>query len=343
MKAAGGYSWLDRALHRLAFATPTAQWGLADLEARWFARELDAVPDSAPIYVAGLPRAGSTMLHRLLAACPSLATHRLRDMPFVVCPLLWRPFARRFERAAVPRERAHGDGIAVGPDSPEALDEVLWAAERSSGAAEFAAMYARHRRKVVALERRDRPQARRYLAKNNALIERLARLGEVAPDALVVVPFRSASAQAASLLRQHLRFCELQSRDPFARRYMQATGHREFGLDHVPPTLPGVVAPRDAEALRSPTYWLDLWLAVYRALLAATPAVRMVFVDFERQAREQNLDALAEALSLPAADREVLRAAAATALRPLTAEAASTVGAEWQAVEAELRARADRR
>ena len=51
------YGWLDRCLHRLAFATPSAQLGVADMEQRMFRAELEGVTAAKPILVTGLPRA----------------------------------------------------------------------------------------------------------------------------------------------------------------------------------------------------------------------------------------------------------------------------------------------
>ena len=47
-------------------------------------------------------------------------------MPFVSAPLLWDTLSGRFRKTAVLKERAHGDGMAVGYDSPEAFEEVIW-------------------------------------------------------------------------------------------------------------------------------------------------------------------------------------------------------------------------
>jgi Sulfotransferase family len=65
---------------------------LGRLESRLLAHELDAVPISLPVYVCGLARSGSTLLHHLLAAHPAVATHRARDFPLVFTPYLLRLF-----------------------------------------------------------------------------------------------------------------------------------------------------------------------------------------------------------------------------------------------------------
>lgn len=313
MSAVAGPRRLDRLLHRLAFATRWAQLGLADLEARWFAAELRRTPTGRPVLVTALPRGGSTMLLELLAGCPEFAAQTYRDMPFVLAPMLWRAFARRFRRPGVPRERAHGDGIPVSLDSPEAFEEVLWLAcwpEHYRGrtiapwphcaGAGFAAAFAGHRRKVVALRARDEPRAHRYLSKNNLNIARIPALWQAVPEALVVVPFRDPLQQAASLLRQHLRFSQLHRQDPFARRYMADLGHFDFGANLRPIDFGGWLGGRDLAAAQQLPFWLEYWLAAHRHLLAHAGDDRLVLVDFARLCAG-DVTALADRLGTPAA------------------------------------------
>ena len=73
------------------------------------------------------PGSGTTILLELLAGRPGVATHRYRDFPPVFTPLFWnRAFAHIYRADAPPAERAHKDRILVTPDSPEAMEEVLW-------------------------------------------------------------------------------------------------------------------------------------------------------------------------------------------------------------------------
>ena len=129
MNGSAGYSPLDRLLHTLAFGRGCElQKILAGIEEAALARDLPDAPPSRPVFIAGLPRAGTTLLLSLLAALPEFATHTYRDMPFVLSPLLWDRLSRPFRRPAHARERAHGDGMLVDYDSPEAFEEILWMA-----------------------------------------------------------------------------------------------------------------------------------------------------------------------------------------------------------------------
>ena len=248
MAALNAYSALDRFVHRIAFLHPGVQIAAADIEDRLFARDLDGIEIGAPIFITSLPRAGTTILLAALDSIPEVATHIYRDMPFVLAPLLWSRLCGRFRRQAVLHERAHGDGIAIGYDSPEAFEEVIWrcfwpehfdsqgitlwsATEANADAREF---MTRHFRKIVALRCKHAARPSLRLRKNNANIARLDLIAEMFPTAAVLVPLRSPLAHAGSLRRQHENFLRLHGEDAFTLRYMADIGHYEFGALHRP-------------------------------------------------------------------------------------------------------------
>jgi hypothetical protein len=86
------YSFLDRGLHRIAFATLPTQIALAEFENRLFAEQLAQVELEKPLFITALPRAGTTLLLEICAGMKEFASHRYRDMPFVVIPFLWSRF-----------------------------------------------------------------------------------------------------------------------------------------------------------------------------------------------------------------------------------------------------------
>jgi len=279
---------LDRLLHDVAFHGVAAQRALADIEDRFYARRLAGIDIVRPVFVTALPRAGTTLLLEVLGAQRDLAAHSYRQMPFLLCPLLWDRLSRRFRRGAVPRERAHGDGLRVGYDSLEAFEEVLWRAfwpekyrrdriapwrpDEIDADGEFADFFARHMRKLIALRAGEGRGPSRYLSKNNANIARLGLLRRLFPDAVVLVPFRHPLDQAASMLRQHARFLALHAADPFARRYMDAIGHFEFGAGLRPIDFAGW---RDAAGDLSSEgldFWLEYWCQAYEHVLAHASA-----------------------------------------------------------------------
>jgi hypothetical protein len=195
-------------------------------------------------------------------------------------------------RALPPAERAHGDGIMVDYDSPEAFEEVFWrtfcpqpAGARDFGTAqptpEAMAAFADYRA-VVANPRGERAAAapaKRYLSKNNNNVMRLAALaGE--PTAAILVVYRDPVDAARSLLRQHQRFCATHEEAPFTRDYMGWLAHHEFGRDHKPF---GFALPRMDASLSPdrPDYWLDYWNAVHEHVLGQL-GPRIHLVDHDR-------------------------------------------------------------
>lgn len=279
--AGDGYSSIDRLLHRLAFHSTTAQLGMADIEDRLFAKELATCSAECPVFVTALPRAGTTLLLECLARIPEFAAHCYRDMPFVLVPMLWGRFSQSFRKNGELRERAHGDGMTIDFDSPEALEEVVWAAFwRKQYAAdrirpwgegideEFAAFFPGHMRKIIALRRPESPSAVRYVSKNNLNIARLGLLRAMFPDAAIVIPFRRPLEHAASLLQQHRNFLEIHEKDRFAAEYMRAIGHFDFGVNLRPVDFDGWFDACRYDATTLP-FWLSYWVATYRALLHA--------------------------------------------------------------------------
>ena len=283
------YSALDRCLHRLAFGAPGLQFAAADLESRMLAADFRNVRAERPIFITSLPRAGTTMLLEALHGLAPLASHNYRDMPFVMAPLFWSRFSTAFRQRARLHERAHGDGVAIGFDSPEAFEEILWCAfwpgkygpgaialwnedDRKPEADDF---FREHMRKIIALRR---PGARdgRYLSKNNANIARLDLIKRMFPDAAILVPVRRPLDHAASLLRQHENFLHLHKTQPFVRRYMADIGHFEFGALHRPIAFPGLAELTKGRNPRRLDYWLAYWIAAFDHIAARREQLAVV-------------------------------------------------------------------
>ena len=166
------------------------------VEAAQLEEELAAVKVTKPIYVSGLARSGSTLLHEVVSACPGVATHRIKDFPLIDTPYWWRR-ATAQQRPSAPRQRPHRDKMMITSESPDAIEEMLWmaffprchdpqvsnvlAADVKNAA--FEKFYPVHLRKLLLVER-----ARRYAAKANYHVVRLAYLHRLFPDARFIVP-----------------------------------------------------------------------------------------------------------------------------------------------------------
>ena len=272
------YSSLDRVLHRLAFASSSVQIAVADLEDQFFAAELDPIRIQRPVFVTALPRAGTTLLLEAIESLPEFASHTYRNMPFVLCPMLWNKFSSRFQHSGEAQERAHQDGLFVTTDSPEAFEEMIWKAfwkghykdDRVHPWAEndidFFDFLRSHMRKIVALSKSKTGAAVRYLSKNNLNIARTGILAQNFPDAAIIVPFREPLQHAASLLRQHKNFLEIHRDDRFARQYMAGIGHYDFGENLRPVDFNDWLDRASVTEPMSIGFWLEYWFETYSHL-----------------------------------------------------------------------------
>lgn len=274
------YSLLDKALHRIAFATRKAQFALSDLEMQLFRRDLDKVSLSRPVFITSLPRAGTTLLLDILVNHPDFASHTYRDMPFVMLPLLWNRLSRNFGLDDKPRPRAHGDGMMVSVDSPEAFEEIIWNyfwpnhynADRiipwkAENNEEFLAFYRNHLRSIVWLRATSEAGYGRYISKNNLNIARVPYIKNYLPDSIIIIPFRHPVEHAASLLSQHMNFLEIHQQDAFASSYMRDIGHFDFGVNLKPVDFSGWLDRsiyRDATQLG---FWIEYWVFAYEYIL----------------------------------------------------------------------------
>ncbi len=245
-----------------------------------FAGQWRKIAIERPVFITSLPRAGTTIVLHALSRLSHVASHTYRDMPFILTPLIWHRVSRIFHRTSRPAGRAHGDGLAINEDSPEAFEEVLWkkwfpdhyrqtgidcwrGLPRNPG---FEEAFKTHMQKVILLRRADLPANPRYISKNNANIARIAYLRSLFPDARFVVPLRHPIEQAISLLRQHRNFTRQHAEEPFTRQYMADIGHFEFGELHRPIGFTGLADLTGGGAPDSLDYWIAYWIAAYREI-----------------------------------------------------------------------------
>ena len=72
------------------------------------------------------------------------------------------------------------------------------------------------------------------------------------------------------MLRQHLRFLEIHAKDEFARRYMEYTGHFDFGANFKPIDFGGWLGRGDPGPADSAGFWLRYWCAAFEHILASS-------------------------------------------------------------------------
>lgn len=305
--ASGDYSPLDKVLHRLALASPVIAEMTHDIERALYLRSAPE-PKGGPVIVSGLARAGTTTLMRELHLTGHFASLTFADMPFVLAPNLWHSLSGRSQSPGVRRERAHGDGIEVDFQSPEALDEVYWRVFagkdyiRPDGLQPHVPdddQIAGYRDLMRLVLRRH--GAGRYLSKNNNMLLRLGPLAAAMPDARFLVPFRDPLQHAASLLTLHGRFL---NSDAFTQDYMTWLGHHEFGATHRP-FLFGDRPEGDPQSL---DYWLRNWIAVYERLEGVAVAENVLLIPYERLCRDPAVwNSISDRLGIPSRQVEELR------------------------------------
>lgn len=269
------YSFIDRLVHRMAFAHPVLQRALGEIESDLFADRFAAQSAERPVFVTGLPRAGTTLLLEMLYKTGEFAAFTYREMPFLLAPLFWSSVTRSARKDGTMRERAHGDGLEISFDSPEAFEEVAWLAylgdryveekrllplDENAISSEFRNAFPTLARKLSAAQSAP-GESKRYLSKNNANISRIPALRSIFPDAALFVCVRKPHSHIRSMMTQHQRFSALHDDDAFARDYMKWIGHFDFGANFRPIDFTG--RQTSAEEASSPDFWLTYWIDAY--------------------------------------------------------------------------------
>lgn len=274
------HSVTEKTLHNLAFKSWTSLISLSNLESLIFRKKLAAIESKKPVFITALPRAGTTLLLELGVGTNEFVSHTYSDMPFLLTPILWNRFSKLFRHSDIARERVHGDGIIVNVDSPEAFEEIIWKGFWPSryrqdriipwsepSYPDFEKFLQAHLSKIIFLRGNGGSSQARYISKNNLNIARIGYLKRVFPDSIIVIPFRAPLQHALSLLRQHRNFLRIHKADPFARKYMEDTGHYDFGKNLRPIDFDNWLS---GEQLLDPDtliFWLHYWINTYRFLL----------------------------------------------------------------------------
>ena len=262
----GAYSPLDQLLHRIALDHLTLHRWLHDREVRRW-RKRGGERDPRFLLVTGLARAGTTSLLQCLEETGAFSSLNYANMPFVMAPGTWRRFYN--PKTGELKERSHGDGILVGADSAEALEEPFFLAH-TEGAFVKVDHLTPHE---VDVELHDRYldyqglvriPGTTYLAKNNNALLRYLSLRKHNREFTAVLMFREPLAHSASLLAMHRRYTAMQDGDPFVRTYMDWLAHHEFGGGHKPFRFGSEPATGDSDTL---DYWLDRWTDYYQYAL----------------------------------------------------------------------------
>ena len=282
---ASSHSALDQLLHRMLLNHPHVHLRLMWREIQGW-RKGGGAPRPTFLWVTGLARAGTTSVLERLVATGAFHSLNYANMPLVLAPGLWKRFHN--PGTGELQERSHGDGILVGLDSAEALEEVFFQAMTGRSYVTNTALEAHdvspglHNTYLdyqgIALASSDRPDAM-YVAKNNNALLRYPAMRRQNRDFHAVVMFRDPLTHAESLRAMHRKYVAMQADDPFVKEYMDWLAHHEFGLGHKPFRFPSTQDLTSGD-LDSLDHWLDLWINHYREALNLD-AHRLHFVSYE--------------------------------------------------------------
>ena len=244
------YSWLQQKLHYFALSSEFMREVAFDVESTTISTNQT---DDNHVFISGLARSGTTILLNALYKSDEFASLSYQDMPFVLAPNLWSKLS--FNQKDIDLvERAHGDGIKVSSESPEAFEEVFWMTfgiDNKDTKRKF--------KNYVQLINH-KYQKKRYLSKNNQNIRRIEFISKIYPHSKILIPFRNPIQHAYSLLSQHKRFIEDSKKDKFISNYMKWIGHTEFGPNYIPIHDKNLRFVDDLII----NHWLEQWYLTYK-------------------------------------------------------------------------------
>jgi hypothetical protein len=279
--------WAVRTVH----ATTPAWVTLGNLESALLARRLVKTPIDRPIYICGLPRAGTTISLQMLSEHPDVATHKYADFVMPYLPYAWSRISRLpIGGLQKPQLRIHRDRIAITRDSVEMCEEMLWEhffpalydetrSQRFDATVSnpaFERFYKEHIKKLVLSRGRTR-----YASKAIMCVLRMAYIRKIEPTARFLLYVRNPVNQLASLVKQDRIWDEIDRDDPRQIEMIEMTAHHEFGKRQVLPNVGNAEEVRQVRALldagRKVAARARVWAYVYRMVLEqldADPALR---------------------------------------------------------------------
>tara|TARA_Y100001970_G_scaffold61075_1_gene77900 strand:- start:7306 stop:8280 length:975 start_codon:yes stop_codon:yes gene_type:complete len=257
------YSSLQMLLHRISLSSNLIREVSHDIERTLFLSQKYDARDNH-VFVMGLARSGTTILLRAIYSSNEFASLSYSDMPFILAPNLWSKLNHKNEHDEE-HERAHGDGIRISNESPEAFEEVFWKTFRGE---ELKVKFEDYIGLIL-----KKYQKERYLSKNNQNVRRVKKLIKLLPNSRILIPFRSPLQHSYSLLNQHQKFSKMQKADNFIRDYMDWIGHSEFGLSYKPLKTKNI-AFDDPNSIN---HWLEQWYSVYLDLISEFDGQNNIF------------------------------------------------------------------
>lgn len=218
-------------------------------------------------------------------------------MPFILSPKLASFYSNLLNKKEVNTfERYHNDGIKIGINSPECLDEIFWIKT-------FPFDSTKHTEKLIdenlmkaysyLLNSFSELEGKRLmLIKNNNNHIRLHSMSDYFNDSIFLVLYRNPIYHANSLYKQNKNFKEIQTNDPFVLEFMNLIGHYEFGNN----LKPFIYKSENQLSLEKYNnnyleYWLVQWINTYSWILDSNLITRknILLISYEKLCHDDSL------------------------------------------------------
>jgi len=264
------YSRLEQKLHEFALSSQFMREVTFDFESTNFSPSSD---NEEHVFITGLARSGTTILLNALYKSNIFASLSYADMPFILAPNLWSKISFNKKNLEL-KERAHGDGIKISIESPEAFEEVFWKTFAEENHDELGEKFRVYVGNILYKYKKER-----YLSKNNQNIKRVELINSIFSNSKILVPFREPIQHAYSLLTQHKKFIEEAKNDIFISKYMKWIGHTEFGPNYIPIHKQNLNFQNDLEI----NHWIEQWFLTYSDSFQSLKNKRNVyFISYEK-------------------------------------------------------------
>ncbi|MFY9719334.1 MAG: sulfotransferase [Candidatus Cybelea sp.] len=252
----GPFYWSVRGVH----AAAPLFVALGNLESKMLEGRIAGQVIDRPVYICGLPRAGTTITLQMLSEHPDVVTHKYADFLMPYMPYVWNQVFPRIPVNAMrkPVPRIHRDRIEVTRDSAEMGEEILWehffpfihdekaysVLDNTTSNPAFERFYADHLRKLELVRGRSR-----YVSKAIMCVVRMKYLQRIFPDARFLLYIRNPIDHVASIIKQDRIWAELERDEPRQIEIIELTGHHEFGPHQVMANVGNADALREIRRL----------------------------------------------------------------------------------------------
>ena len=194
------------------------------------------------VFVAGMPRSGTTILTHILSNFFNVGTYNYSDLPFFKFPYLWSKLNRFYYVKNKKINRPHGDGMKIDISSPDAFEELVWSENLenyfSNGFSKYLdegydnqvlqSELIRNINKILILRKK-----KIYLSKGNYNIFRIKFIKKILPNSLFIICIRNPYDVINSSIQTHKNFIEESKKNKFFDLEMRELCHFEFGNNRV--------------------------------------------------------------------------------------------------------------